>query len=143
MCRLIKRLGYRGDCIIFDQPPVLALQCYFLGRHGVEAAYGEFGPSRVALCRAFDRVRALIRPGARVALISTWAMSEMPIAVRRQIEPFIADADKVLLAYQAEFTGIDNRAYFSELAARMGDGVRHTDVPSYPGNYYVFRRGAG
>ncbi|MBL8707287.1 MAG: hypothetical protein JNM30_20730 [Rhodospirillales bacterium] len=102
MCRLIKRLGYRGDYIIFDQPPVLALQRYFLGRHGIEAAYGEFGPSRVALCRAFDRMRALIRPGARVALISTWAMSEMPIDVRRQIEPFIGEAEKVLLAYQPE-----------------------------------------
>lgn len=139
MCRLIRRLGYRGDYIIFDQPPVLALQRYFLGRHGIEAGYGEFGPDRVALCRAFDRVRALIRPGARVALISTWAMSEMPIDVRHQIEPFIAGADKVLLAYQPEFTGIDNRAYFGELAARMGDGVQHVEVPSYPDNYYVFR----
>lgn len=139
MCRLIKRLGYGGDYVIFDQPPVLALQRYFLGRHGIEAAYGDFGPDRVALCRSLDRVRALIKPGARVALISTWAMSEMPIEVRRQIEPFLLAADKVLLAYQIEFTGIDNRAYFGALAAQLGDGVRHVDVPSYPENYYVFR----
>ena len=65
-------------------------------------------------------------------------MSEMPLDVRRQIEPFIAGADKVLLAYQPEFTGIDNRACFGELVARPGDRVRHTEVPSYPNNYYVF-----
>lgn len=136
MCRLVKQLGYRGDYVIFDQPPVLALQRYFLARHGVEAAFGEFGAARVALCRALDRVHALVRPGARVALISTWAMSEMPIDVRRLIEPFIAAAGKVLLAYQMEFTGIDNDAYFTELSARLG--AARVEVPAYPGNYYVF-----
>jgi hypothetical protein len=138
MCRLVKARGSKGDYIIFDQPPVLALQRYFLGRHGIDADYGQISRHGVALCRDLDDLAALIRPGARVAVISTWAMSEMPLVVRRRIEPFLARANKILLAYQVEFSGLDNRAYFLELAGRLGDGIHHAEVPFYPRNFYVF-----
>src|ERR1051326_5818954 len=39
MCRLVRRLGYEGKYLIFDQPAILALQRFYLGLHGIEADY--------------------------------------------------------------------------------------------------------
>jgi hypothetical protein len=36
MCRLVHALGFRGQHIIFDLPPVWALQRYYLRLHGIE-----------------------------------------------------------------------------------------------------------
>ena len=52
---------------------------------------------------------------ARVSLMSTWALSEMPMAVRDRIEPFfgLGATKKALLAYQPSFEGNDNEERFS------------------------------
>jgi hypothetical protein len=148
MCRLVRALGFRGRYIVFDLPPVLALQRYFLGLNGIEATLDA--PSNTWLCPDLSEIRtelARSRPN-RVSLISTWALSEMPLAIRHEIEAFFAlpAACMALLAYQPSFEGNDNHAWFHGLMERTGDRWRWNerpvdtvDRPPIPGDsLYVF-----
>lgn len=131
MCRLIHALGFRGTYIIFDLPPVLALQRYFLGSHGIAAHYDE--RAGVWLCPGLDAIQDRLgrdKPG-RVSMISTWALSEMPLDVRARVAAFFGFpwAAKALLAYQPVFEGNDNRAYFHDLMAQTEQGWRWHETP--------------
>lgn len=122
MCRLVRALGFRGQYIIFDLPPIAALQRYYLGLHGIDADVSE--TKSVWLCDDLDRMLEWTgrRGPGQVSLISTWALSEMPMTVRNRIEMFFRQdaCTNALLAYQPAFEGNDNHAYFSGLMARTG-----------------------
>jgi hypothetical protein len=134
MCRLAHALGFRGQYIIFDLPPVLALQRYYLGLHGIEA--DDSGNANVWLCSSLDSIMARVSGTSleRVSLMSTWALSEMPMAVRRRIEPFfeLEAADKALFAYQPSFEGTDNRDYFRGLMTRTSNRWVWGELPVDP-----------
>ena len=119
MCRLTTRLGFRGRHVIFDLPPILALQRYFLGLHSIAAGYDR--AERIVLASGLETVAATIPRDT--ALISTWALSEMPIGLREQIERFLRDdrTTVAMLAYQHAFEGIDNKAWFAGLMQRNQD----------------------
>ena len=133
MCRMIHALGFRGTYIIFDLPPILELQRYYLGLHGIDAGPGP--ASTVRLCATLDEVAGSLaaRPQGPIAAISTWALSEMPIDLRARIEPFLRHPDvvQVLLAYQAHFEGTDNFAWFSGLAERTAPHLRWDHIPEH------------
>lgn len=114
MARLVAKLGHPGGYAIFDLPPILALQRYYLTLHGVPA--GEAGDTRVLLTPDLDAIRDRLVPGT--ALMSTWALSEMPIPLREQIVALLDDprCTDALFAYQAQFEGTDNTAWFKALA---------------------------
>ena len=134
MCRLIRAMGFRGQYVIFDLPPVLALQRYYLGLHGITAGYGP--EAEVWLCPDLDRITAWLAEGGgkRASLMSTWALSEMPMPLRRRIEAlFRMDvARNALLAYQPSFEGVDNIGYFRELMGGSGDRWHWTEAPVDP-----------
>ena len=152
MCRLITKLGFNGRYLIFDQPPMLPVQRYFLALHGIDSDY-EKGSSSVIL---FPRIENLIEllnkeKYGKVAVISTWALSEMPINLRNEIDPILSNGycKNTLLAYQSNFTygsgfeGIDNPGFFNSLLLRHNkddEGWNWTkaEVPYHPGNYYLF-----
>ena len=148
MCRLVRALGFQGRYIIFDLPPIAALQRYYLGLHGIGA--GASGAEPVWLCDDLDRILESIgsREAGKVSLISTWALSEMPMTVRDRIEIFFGQevCAKALLAYQPTFEGIDNDAWFSGLMARTGARwswqrvpVQVSEAPPSPGgSQYLF-----
>lgn len=153
MCRMVRALGFRGRYIIFDLPPVSALQRYYLGMHGVDADWSE--QSATWLCNDLDQLMESLnrRVPGRISLISTWALSEMPMPVRDRIEPFFAlpQATKALLAYQPAFEGTDNRAYFRDLAARTANRWAWSDhnvdpsakVPGPADSLYMFGEAIG
>jgi hypothetical protein len=118
MCRLVNRLGFTGRYVIFDLPPILALQRYFLAMHGIELSAPE---PRIWFTSSLAEVAAAMRP--KTALVSTWALSEMPLTLRAEITALLDDerSTAALFAYQAEFQGIDNVAYFRALRARTDD----------------------
>ncbi len=115
MCRLAADLGFAGDYAIFDLPPIHALQRYYLTLH-------ETIPRRSVLLTPSlsDVARAM---GPRSALMSTWALSEMPMPLREEIAALLHDTRvcSALFAYQRSFEGIDNVAWFADLAARTAD----------------------
>lgn len=123
MCRIIRALGFRGRYIIFDLPPVLALQRYYLRLHEIHAS--EAAGADVWLCPDLETILDwLVREGpASVSLISTWALSEMPLTIRKRIEPFfrLKASKKALLAFQPSFEGNDNHIYFRDLMTRTAD----------------------
>ncbi len=125
MCRLVHALGFAGTYVIFDLPHILALQQYYLGLHGIIA--GEAASCQVRLCSDLDTVKTIIDslPEGGFSVISTWALSEMPLDLRSRIEAFLAHprCEKALLAYQATFEGNDNRAYFTGLIGRTSDSL--------------------
>jgi hypothetical protein len=150
MCRLVRALGFRGTYIIFDLPPILALQRYYLGLHGIQADQSKM--AGVQLCSDIDPIMSWIDRAqpAHISMISTWALSEMPLKVRESVASFfdLAACNKALLAYQPAFEGNDNRVYFSQLMARTADQwswvqtpVDNPDKPPLPqDSLYVFGR---
>ncbi|MBV1796081.1 hypothetical protein [Siccirubricoccus sp. G192] len=135
MCRLMNRLGFTGRYVIFDQPPILALQRYYLGLHGLRADYATEGS--IVLCRSLAEVAEFMQPGS--ALMSTWALSEMPLDLRAEIEMFLHDGRSVaaLLAYQKHFEGVDNAAYFQGLQERSARDWTWHQAQIDPVNAYV------
>jgi hypothetical protein len=134
MCRTARALGFCGRYVIFDLPPVLALQRFYLGLHGIDAESEPGAP--VWSCSDLDRIIALVNEEnvGRIGLISTWALSEMPLTLRERIEPVFAARNAVmaLLAYQPEFEGNDNRAYFRAFVHRNGQPWKWTPLPVDP-----------
>lgn len=134
MCRMVHAVGYRGAYAIFDLPPILLLQQYYLALHGLRAELAV--PARIRLCSDLERVAAMPAEHGvrRLSIISTWALSEMPTSLRQEIEAFLEHpaCHQVLLAYQSVFEGQDNRRYFADLRARLDDRFDWLHVPTDP-----------
>jgi hypothetical protein len=118
MSRLVAKLGHAGRYAIFDLPPVLELQRYYLALHGVTS--GDEAQARVFLTGDLDAIRDRLVPGS--ALMSTWALSEMPLPLRARIVALLDEprCSSALFAYQNQFEGIDNAAWFAALAEATG-----------------------
>ena len=67
MCRLVRKLGFKGRYVIFDLRPILALQKYYLGLHGVEAGY-DLTAANLLTASLATVMEAL---GPRTAMMST------------------------------------------------------------------------
>ena len=114
MCRLVRKLGFQGRYVIFDLRPILALQKYYLALHGIAAGYDAAATNLLttSLATVADSF------GPRTAVMSTWALSEMPLPLRGEITALLADprCTAALFAYQRRFEGVDNTAWFRDLA---------------------------
>jgi len=129
LARLIFRLGFRGTYIIFDLPEFAALQKFYLSsldlpNHGT-----------IHWTDSIDEVLSLApQPDLFVAL---WSLSETPLALRQLMSPTVLKSRRHLIAYQDRFSGIDNPAYFQELAASISPASVHDfALPHLPGNRY-------
>jgi hypothetical protein len=142
MCRIARRLGFESSYFIFDLPPMLCVQRYFLSLNGINSCYDE-GDERVKLFSDVLKLRRHLKcyGRQRIAIISTWALSEMPSGLRNDIEPILGfeGYNKALFAYQAEFAGINNRSYFSMIMQQHSRWEwRQSEIPYQPNNYYLF-----
>ena len=144
MCGLIHKLGFSGRYIIFDLPSFSALQTYYLSSIGLPVMPPESftRAKREVLCISdLAELRTVLSNGAGQELrmfISTWAVSETPIALRERILPLASNCDGFLIAYQDRFEQMDNLSFFREWA----DGLSHIrwfnwEIPHLPQNYYL------
>lgn len=127
MCRLIRRLGFKGRYVIFDLPEFSALQEYYLKSAGVKtellrAPTDRSGNSTVLLTDLGELRRQLSCPERGYTFIATWSLSEAPLELRADVMELLDDVGQFLIGYQAEFSGIDNKDYFKGVVA---------DRPSY------------
>lgn len=127
MTRLIYSLSFRGDYYALDLPEMLQLQTRYLKAFLPIAAYhqtsdvGNFTTS----ARHVDM------------LIGLYSISEMPLEMRERLF-FEMNPQSYLLAYQGNFEGLDNEAYFTELVKRKPEyHWRFADVPSLMINKYL------
>lgn len=127
MTRAAWRLGFRGQHILFDFPEFQALQDFYLGQLGHRATFTASASDIPPLMG-----------GSRSLLIATWSLSEMPLNERAQIVDIATRCDGVLLAYQSEWAGIDNRAYFQSVIERI-PVLEWSTVPSpHSDSRYLF-----
>lgn len=104
LCRITHARGFHGRYVIFDLPEQSALQRYYLDAVGIRDVL------TVSDLNLLDNVMDdSERP---VLFVATWSLSEAPLDVRKQIMEAVRGCDAFLIAYQSEFGGVDNRAYF-------------------------------
>ena len=103
LCRIVHGLGFRGRYVICDLPEQSALQRYYLDAVGIE---------KVATVSEIAALGEEL-PGERL-FVATWSLSETPVDLRRQVAEAVQDFDAFLIAYQSDFDGVENAAFFKE-----------------------------
>ncbi len=125
MCRVVPDLGFAGRYLIFDLPETNALQRYCLRGCCVElqSATPQEDPA----------------PGSRKVFIATWSFDEAPLEARAPWTALLAGFDAFLIAYQSNFAGIDNEAFFLEWQ-RHFPRIRWTThvIPQLKDSFYLF-----
>lgn len=132
LCRTTRRLGYTGPYLIFDFPAFSALQRYYLRTNGIEDVTYVSDPAALrSAIKAMSNQREIL-------FVATWSLSETPIETREIICREVDTFGYFLVAYQSNFEGIDNDAFFSDMISRRGD-VAWTKLPirHLPANTYL------
>lgn len=137
MARLARRLGFGGRYHIHDFPELNALQRYFL--RSVDLTRGLETADRTSFGNDIEAVPP--RDGGSTRLfIATWSLSETPLEVRDAWSEAIAASTDVIVAFQHEFEGIDNRRWFEDLCRGLPFSWERTEIAHIPGNSYVIGR---
>ncbi len=133
MRRIAHNLAFSGRYVIFDLPELNALQRYYLSTIG--------NPRTDTVCQ-LQSVRAAIEcepPDSRKLFIATWSFDETPLEARSGWTELLSGFDAFLVAYQAEFAGIDNQAFFSSWQKQF-PRIRWTThaIPQVKASFYLF-----
>jgi hypothetical protein len=124
MCRLVHRLGFRGNYLIYDLPEVALLQEFYLSNTGVPVDH-------VAWVKKIDPQAQLI--------MSLWALSEMPSDLRMELLR-TPRPTHYFFGYQFAFEGVDNRVFFQTFQdQRQGYEWKTERILHHPGeSWYLF-----
>ena len=120
MCRLIRRLGFRGDYMIFDLPPFTALQKLFLSATGSSALLENditICTSEIADVKCW--VEDLAARHKKILFVGTWSISEAPLEARQPFIDLINQFSGALIAYQEGFQSVNNVQYFGEVMSQL------------------------
>jgi hypothetical protein len=132
MCRLVHALGFKGKYIIYDWPEFLALQEFYLTLSDVKGDIHFVGDD--------EKLKELLPDSKHDLLIATWSLSETSPEFRESFMD-IVKPQNYLIAYQKEFSGINNHIYFELLKMKLPN-VEWIDVPidyiPHQGNRYLF-----
>jgi len=121
-CRLACSFGYVGRYVIVDLPEMHSIQSHFLKHaHPVRMVDNpvEF--------RALGDTNILPKQGISL-FMATFSLNETPLSLRAEIEPILNHFDYLFFAYNRDFGGVDNVAYFKELSERLSDDFEFTLV---------------
>lgn len=137
MCRLLFKAGFNGRYVIYDLPAFRALQQFFLELAGVTPR------NSVVWAESPEDIRRTIQsenPSASPSLfLATWSLSEAPVAVRSELMPIVRGCDACLIAYQENFDGVDNSAYFTQWLREFSHlEWKEIPIPHLPHNRYLF-----
>lgn len=117
-CRIVKGLGYRGRYVIADLPEMHQIQQHYLA-HALPAG----SATNDIEYRALTDTEIIPHQGPSL-LLATFSLSEMPLETRRKLEPMFSRFDYLFIAYNRAFDGVDNIAYFTQLAKELGKESR-------------------
>jgi hypothetical protein len=146
LCRLVHKLGFMGQYVIFDLPEFVALQKFYLGSLGMplievkDASQGGQG----ILCTSDPAVLGSVAQQQGL-FIATWSLSETESTFREQIItlPAVDGAAAYLIAYQRDFEGIDNPRFFDTWRGKKPTvHWVQSEISHIPGNFYLFGWGA-
>jgi hypothetical protein len=119
MCRVARRLGFRGRYVIFDLPLFCALQRYYLQSNRISVTDDEQNGTATACVSDIEALRPLIKDARTSLFLATWSLSEAPVALRKEILDLVSDFDYFAFAYGEHFAGVDNELFFSSYAESM------------------------
>jgi hypothetical protein len=135
--RLAFRLGFTGDYHVHDFPEFAALQRYYV--RSVMAARDEDPPA--GFTSSSDPADTPLPEPDGGLFVALWSLSETPLGERQPWIEAIGGASAALLAYQHEFEGADNRAWFATLQTSAPDlEWEFSDIAHLPGNSYAIGR---
>ncbi|HBW21921.1 MAG: hypothetical protein A2X28_02015 [Elusimicrobia bacterium GWA2_56_46] len=150
MCRLVHNLGFKGRYVIFDLPPLSALQRFFLKMNGISAVHPakpfKAAPKDVICVSELEQLPEIFSDHVNLvdaAFIATWSLSEAPVGLRQSILPLVKQFKAFLVAYQGLFGEVDNAEFFKEWANAMKDvewhrwKIAHLPNQRYKDNYYL------
>lgn len=129
-CRLAYALGFQGTYIIYDLPPLGALQRHFLRSVGLD----------LSSIKTISDIKDLPEVSGRVGFVATWSLNEAPIEVRETFIPLCQRVDQFLVAHDVAFEGIDNAQYFQQWRQRLGPGISWVgaEIPYIGASFYLF-----
>lgn len=144
MCRLLHNLGFEGRYVLFDLAPFSALQEFFLKSIGITVRSADTFKTakRGVICISdFEQLQAILSDrfeGSDSMFIATWSISEAPVTVRNSIFPIVSAFNEFLIAYQHQFQGVDNIAFFEEWKASQRDIEWYEwEIEHMTGNRYL------
>ncbi len=145
MCRLLRNLGFKGTYVLFDLPIFLCLQKLYLNAIGQPTEYlaAENESAKNILVSTTKELASVTAgtDGKKRLFIATWSISETPIAARNEIFALVKNFNYFIIGYQKEFDGMDNNAYFKNLADAHPD-VEWTiqDIAEWSSRYLIGKR---
>ena len=104
MCLLCRRLGFKGVYCIYDLPELEAIQKYYLGNREDTLWLSDIW--RIGLAEPCD------------LFIASHSLGEMPIVERERYLSQVA-AKEYLFVSSYEYGGVDNQAWFNQLAGTI------------------------
>jgi len=156
MCRLVHNLNFTGRYVIFDLPPLSALQNFFLNMNNISSinSNGFFGKTSngVVCVSEFEQLEAILADPMNISdaiFIATWSLSEAPINLRQSILSLVKQFEAFLIGYQGYFGNIDNMGFFEEWMSTMKNvewhswKIKHLPNQFYRDNYYLMGKKTG
>lgn len=152
MCRLVHSLKFKGKYIIYDLPPLSALQQYFLNMNGISLINFQAGLEKgfnfngVICISELEQLEAILAAHINnrdSVFIANWSISESPINLRQTILESVKSFDAFLVAYQGHFGDTDNLRFFKEWIGTMKNiewhnwKIAHLPNQFYKDNYYL------
>lgn len=147
LCRLLHNLNFKGQYVIFDLPPLSALQRFFLSMNNIPAvsaqAYFEQASKGVICVSEFEELKTLLAGAREAMFIATWSLSESPVSLRQSILPLVKPFKAFLIAYQGLFGDVDNVGFFNAWAETVENAqwqswkITHIPNHRYKDNYYL------
>jgi len=142
-CRMLRRDGFGGAYAIVDLPHQREFQRLYLSLEKLgpkDEVDVSSGAVSLLLEKDIPQLVQVIR-GKRVAFVSTWGLSEVPLALREKLLPILKVADRYLFAAQwprHSVDSIDNQVYFEGLMAEVGARWCVETVAHHEGSRYLF-----
>ncbi len=146
MCRLLFNLGFNGTYVIYDLPPFSKLQVYFLGSMGIPILTGDsrsqVGRGAILVSGDAEAIPSVapIRT-SKSLFIAAWSISETSIEVRRRFLSQVTECDAFLIAFQEQFSEMNNCQFFDRWEQETGATIEWTRIPIPQisgGHHYMF-----
>jgi len=144
MANLINKYSPLKKYIIFDTPEVALLQYYYLKNLNYDVGFDNEN-FKIILVSNLNKLNILIKRFKinKKFLISNWALSEMPIKLRKRLSSLFFISENFLISFQSSFEQIDNFKYFNSIRDRL-NGTKIFPIPemnflSLNKHYYFFK----
>ncbi len=115
-----KYTSQKKKYIIFDTAEVSLLQYYYLKNLNYDVGFNKY-KYNIILVSNLKILKSLISEfkNKKKFIISNWALSELPLNLRKELNFLLFDAEKILISFQSKFENINNVNYFNNLGKNI------------------------